>query len=380
MNMLLDTGGAQSERAKNFFRYRKAIDGLLASTDAADRAKVKAANEDFLRGLANPSHSGDKAGAGFEGVAKALTPANVHVDKVLSSFSVAYANDEFIGERLMPVVNVQNRSDKYAVFSKRDSLSAPDDLIGFRSSANEVEQNFTYDNYSLRDYSLKSYLDLEMVQNADNVLRDMMNVVEFINHQLAFKREQRYVAIAENASNFTTAAATAKWDTANTGGSIIADILAAKAALWSGPSPTKLVGFTTLQVWNTAIINNPAIRGLFMYVQDGLVTQDVIARYFGLDEILIAQGRQDTANEGQTASYGRLWTADNFGIVRVARNPNTRALQWGVTFRENGDPFTTEWTDPSIGKRGGIYSRVAVSEDYKVVSKDAGFLITDVLA
>jgi hypothetical protein len=45
----------------------------------------------------------------------------------------------------------------------------------------------------------------------------------------------------------------------------------------------------------------------------------------------------------------------------------------------NGDPLTSEWSDPSVGKRGGVYARVAASEDQKVVAPDAGFLITSIL-
>lgn len=380
MNLMLQHPGARTRKGLSFERYQRALNGLFSSTKAEDRAKVKAANDAFIEGLRNPQHNTDKRlDEALGSLAKALTPANVHVDKVLSNFSVAYANDNLIGERLMPVVSVENRSDKYAVFSKRDGLSAPDDRIGYRSSPNEVEQNFSYDNYSVSDYGLKGYLDIEMVQNADNVLKSMLKTIRFINSQLALRREQRISTIAQTSSNFLTAAATTKWDTANTGGSIIADILGGIASLWAGETDTKLVGFTTLEVWNGAIINNPALTKLYAGVKDGLVTQDIVARYFGLDEILIANGRQDNANEGQTASYARTWTADNFGIVRVAEDADTNTLQWGVTFREAGDPFTSEWTDPSIGKKGGIWGRVSVSEDHKVVAKDAGFLVTDVL-
>lgn len=378
MNMMLMHPGARTRKGLSFERYQRALHNLLAGTTAADRAKAKAANDAFIAGLKNPQFTDKRLDEAAGALVKALTPANVHVDQVLSNFAVKYTNDAFIGERLFPVVPVEKRSDKFAVFSKRDALSAPDDRIGFRSSPNEVEQNFSYDNYSLSDYGLKAYLDLEMIQNADNVLRDMLNTTEFISDQLALKREQRHVAIAENTANYaSTITPTVKWNH-STGGDIIANIVAAKAALWPAPG-TRLVGFTTVEVWNAGVINNPTLKSLYSGVREGLVTQDIVAAYFGLDEILIAEGRQDTANEGQTASYGKLWTADNFGIARVARNPSTRTLQWGVTFREKGDPFTTQWTDPSVGKRGGIYDRVSVSEQTKIVSLDAAILITDVL-
>jgi hypothetical protein len=372
---------AQLQRTRkglSFDRFRESLYGMMDSGDPAARAKYIAANDAFLKGIANPRFS-DPRSASMDPRLKALTPANVHVDRVLSSFSIAYQNDNFIGTRLFPVLSVSNRSDKYAKFSKRDRMSVPDDRIGHRSSANEVEQNFTYDNFSVSDYGLKEYTDYETIKNADDVLREMLGNTEFLNQQIAFSEEARIVAIAENSANYgATSASAVKWDHSS-GGDIIAKILAAKAALWSGPSPTKLVGFTTLEVWNAGIINNPTLKALYAGVRDGLVTTEIVASYFGLDEILIAEGRRDNANEGQAASYGKMWSADNFGVARVAVNPTKKSLCWGVTFREVGDPFTSQWNDPSIGKRGGLWNRVSISEDHKVVAPDAAYLITDVL-
>ena len=367
----------RTSKGMAFERLRSGLYALMESGDPEERAKYIKANDALLKGIANPRFS-DTRGPTDERL-KALTPANVHVDKVLANFSVAYANDEFIGERLFPAVSVSNRSDKYAVFSKRDRLGVPDDRIGHRSSPNEVEQNFTWDNYSVSDYGLKEYVDNETIKNADDVLREMLGNTEFLNDQIALARESRIVAIAENAANYgATSASAVKWDHAS-GGDIIQKILAGVSALWRGGGRTKLVGFTTLEVWNAGIINNPTLKALYSGVREGLVTTDIVARYFGLDEILIANGRRDNANEGQAASYGKLWTADNFGIARVAVNPGKKTLHWGTTFREAGDPFTSQWTDPSIGKRGGLWNRVSVSEQHKIVSLDTAYLVTDVL-
>jgi hypothetical protein len=40
----------------------------------------------------------------------------------------------------------------------------------------------------------------------------------------------------------------------------------------------------------------------------------------------------------------------------------------------------TTWFDQSIGKKGGMYSKVAVSEDYKVVAGDTSWLYTTVIS
>lgn len=373
---------AQLQRTRKglaFERYRESLYGMMNNGDPAVRAKYIAANDALLKGIANPRYSDPRREA-MDPRLKALTPANVHVDRVLSNFSIAYQNDNFIGMRLFPALSVSNRSDKFARFSQRDRMAVPDDRIGHRSSANEVEQNWTWDNYSVTDYGLKEYTDYETISNADDVLREMLGNTEFLNQQIAFAEEARIVAIAENPANYgATSASAVKWDNAN-GGDIIPKILAAKAALWSGPAPTKLVGFTTLEVWNAGIINNPTLKSLYTGVREGLVTTDIVASYFGLDEILIAEGRRDNANEGNAASYGKMWSADNFGVARVAINPTKKSLCWGVTFREAGDPFTSQWNDPSIGKKGGLWNRVSISEDHKVVAPLAAYLITDVLA
>ena len=175
-----------------------------------------------------------------------------------------------------------------------------------------------------------------------------------------------------------TAAAALKWDIAS-GGSIISDLLGAESGLFTGPNPTQKIGFCSLATWNTGIANNPALHELFKYTTSGLRTTTQVAQFFGLDDILVSRSRKDTANIGQSAVFTRMMVEDNVGVLRVATRPTTRSLHFGSTFRMNGDPFTTQWDDPNIGKRGGIYARVAVSEDYKVVAPDAGFLITDVL-
>lgn len=340
-----------------------------------DKVKAKSANEAFVRGLREPQR------AAPDMAQRIITPGGVHVDSVLSNMSVMYANDEYIGERLLPAVPVTHRSGKYYTYNKRDRFAVPDDLIGYRSSPNELDAGRSTDNYSLTDYGFKNYLDYETTQNQDAPLNEMLDVTEALNEAIAFKREKRILAILATAGNYgsNTAAATLAWTLANSGGSIIADILGAVSALYSGPTPTRKVGFCSLAVWNAGIANNVAIRELFKYTGGGLASTTQVANFFGLDDIYVSRAREDTANSGQTASYARMLTGNVFGIIAVAENPSTRSLHFGSTFRESNDPFTTQWPDPGIGKRGGIWSRVSVSEDHKIVAADAGFLITAVV-
>ena len=357
------------QRTEKGLRYEKFVNNvrnLLDGKTPEQQIKAVAANESLARALG-------------VGKFKAVTPSAVHVDTLLSTFSVMYANDEYIGERLMPAVMVSKRSDKFATYTKRDRFAFPDDEISTRGKANELNESRSTDNYSVKDYGYQNFLDLETLANEDAPLSEMIDLVESINEGIAFRREKRIAAIIQTSGNYggNTAAATSKWDGA-CGGSIVADMLSADAGLWSSPSPTLKLGVTTLDNWNTCITNNEALRELFKYVTDGLATTQIVAKYFGLDDILVGRAREDTANIGQTASYSRIWSTDFFAILRVARRPTVRSLHFGSTFRMQGDPYTTEWNDPAVGKRGGVYAKVAVSEDHKIVAGDAGFFISDV--
>ena len=375
-NPLVSPAVQRTERGLKYERFISSAREILAGMTAEDQAKAAKANADFIRGLASPRYR-----MSYESeLSKAVTPGAVHVDTLLATLSVMYHNDEYIGERLMPAVMVSKRSDKYAVYPKRERFNFPDDEIGYRSSPNELDASRTTDNFSVKDYGYKNFLDLETVQNQDAPLSEMVDVVEAINEGIAFKREKRILAIVVTVGNYgaNNAAAGTNWNDA-TGGSIIADLLAAVSGLFTGPSPTRKVGFCTLTVWNTGIANNPVIRDLFKYVQAGLPVTQQVAGYFGLDDIFVSRSREDTANAGQTAAYARMATTDIFGVLAVAQRPTTRSLHFGSTFRMQGDPYTTEWMDPGIGKRGGTWSRVSVSEDHKIVAADAGFLLTSLL-
>ncbi|MGW8285760.1 MAG: hypothetical protein ACWGPR_08580 [Candidatus Deferrimicrobiaceae bacterium] len=381
---------AQRQRTAEGIEYERFLESVkaqLKGMTSEEQLKAARANQDFLRGVLDP-HSvyresykqeleRDVAGARE----KAVTPSAVHVDTVLATMSVMYANDDYVGERLLPVVTVIKRSGKYAVYTKRDRFAYPDDLIGYRGESNEVDESRSFSSYALEDRGLSGYLDLETIQNQDRPLNEMVDVNDSVNEGVAFNRELRHITILTTSGNYSgnTAAASTQWTAANSGGSVIADLLSATGALWRGPNRTRLYGFCSLDTWNTGMANNAALIALHNNVKQGLTTTQMVAQYFGLDDILVSRARKDTANEGQTASYSRILSAKHFGVVSVSTSPSTRSLHFGSTFREQGDPFTTQWFDPKLGKRGGYRNRVAVSEDIKVVAGDAGFLVTSVL-
>jgi len=274
---------------------------------------------------------------------------------------------------------VPKLSGLFFTYDKRSRLGYPDDLIGPRGSANEIADSRTTDTYSTKSYAYKNYVDQMTLDNQDAPLDEMVDLTESLAEAMAFREEKRIAAVVTNASNYAssnkvTLGASAQWDSSG-GGNPVSDIMTARAALWGGSGPGKIIAWSSLEVFNI-LARHPLILDLFKYggTAPGLATPGMLAKFFGIDEYLIGEAREDTANQGQTASYGRLW-GKYFGLARVADRPSIRTAAFGYTFR-NGPMATDQWFDVSVGKRGGYYARTSVSEDHKIVAADTAYLIS----
>lgn len=336
----------------------------LAEKRSAGHVDYLRAREDLFRGC----------------VERSLGVADVFSSKTLTSMSLQYANDEYIGDRLMPILNAGSQpTGSYFVYDKRSRLAYPDDTVSDRGIPNEIDDSRSTASFLCKDRGFTNSISKKVVDAADAPLDEMMDLTEAINEGMALKREQRQATVLTTAGNFgsNTGAVSAanRWDTA-AGGDPIKDIQTAKAALWSGRGPGVLRGYCSRAVWDV-LARHPRILDLFKFSgsNPGLATPQMLASWFGLETILVGDARADTANAGQTASYSRIWS-DVFGIVRVATRPSIRNAAFGYTFRLNGAPKSFQWFDGRAGYDGRWFAKVTVSDDEKVVASDTGYLIT----
>ena len=289
-----------------------------------------------------------------------------------------YANEAYIGETLMPILNVGKQSDIFYTYGQRDRLNYPDDQIGPRGEANEVQETRTTTTYVCNPFAYSNFVSAMTLANQDAPLNEMVDMVEAIIEGLAFQRERRIATVLTTVGNFTgqTAAIAAanRWDTAG-GGDPIADIQNATSNVWLGRGPSSLYMYSSLTVYNV-LSRHPAILDLFKYngSSPGLATPDMIARFFDVERYLIGRARRETANEAAAATYARIW-GDVLGFVRVAQRVSTRNAVFGYTLR-HGQPITTQWFDQKVGHGGGYFAKVSVSETHQIVATPAGFLIT----
>src|SRR4051812_30087882 len=62
----------------------------------------------------------------YGGQEKDVSPSQVHSNAFMTDLSIKYANDEYIGERLLPAIPTSDFSGNIPAFDQRNAVSAPD--------------------------------------------------------------------------------------------------------------------------------------------------------------------------------------------------------------------------------------------------------------
>lgn len=307
-------------------------------------------------------------------------PAQQHVDAALSAFATAYPNGGFLADRLSPIVSVEKRSDVFFKRLRRDVSSVVNDAIGAKGRANESSYDVIEDNYSVKSRALSDYVTDSLIRNADAPLDPRQLAVQNIMQRLGLARDARVSALLTSTGSYASghhAGASVVW-TNKTTGVPVEDINGAIAAIPYSGEEASLIAWCSRPVWNT-LRAHPQLLAL-KGVSSGQVSRREFAEYFELDDILVSDVWRDTANPGQTASYGRLYGTTVFGVVRVPKVIQGADISaFSVTFRAEPGMVTRTWDAPDRGIGGSEAVQVEFSDDEKVCQNDMGFLLTSVV-
>lgn len=310
------------------------------------------------------------------------TPSNstsVHINAAMTDVSLAYSNDGFLADQLVPVIPVEKRSDSFYVYSRRDVAHVPRTLMGPSTPAPTGTHSESTGTYIVKDYGRKQIVSRAMQGNADPGLDPLQDANLQNMQELMLERESRAASLLCTSSNYgsNTAAASVVWSNESTGVPL-SDINTGIAAIPFSGGDARLIGFCCRTVWN-ALRKHPQILGLKGLAASGQASRQEVASFFELDDILVSDVTADTNNIGQSASYSYLYTATVFGIVRVPKTLTRRSSAFGVTFRVKPGVRVDSWYDQDLGVDGSDVVVTTMSEDIKQTQSDMGYLITGVL-
>lgn len=257
---------------------------------------------------------------------------DVHVDAILTQYSLAYQNLDYIADRIFPVVGVQKQSDKYFTYTKSFWFR---DLAQLRAPATEsVGSGYEVSTaaYFADNYAFHMNVADEVRANADNPLRPDQEAVNYVTDRLALLRERKWVADFFTTSVWGTDNTTATdWSTYGTSDPI-GDIETAMNTMrkTTGKRPNTLV--MGADVWSS-LRNHPDLIDRIKFTQKGLVSKDLFASLTDLsaDNILIGEAIVDTSEEGAASSFADIWGKHAL-LLYVDPAVSTMTPTAGITF------------------------------------------------
>lgn len=315
---------------------------------------------------------------------------NVHVDAVLTNLSVAYAQnaENYIADKVFPIVAVDKKSDLFFKYNKNDWFRDEAQRRAGGTESAGSGYGLSTDSYSADVWAFHKDVDDQTLANSDSPLNPLREAAEFVTNRLLLRRELQFVSdffktgVWGTDSLFGLPASTdAQWSD-YTNSDPIENIETGKETILSTTgleANTLVLGYSTFR----ALKNHPDIIDRIKYTSSQTVTADMLARMLEVDRVLIAKAVKANNVEGGAESYGFAYGKGAL-LCHVAPSAGLLTPSAGYTFAWNG---VSAGLGQTIGtsqfrmehlKSNRIEAEIAF--DNKVVGADLGYFFNNVVA
>jgi hypothetical protein len=265
------------------------------------------------------------------------TRSEVHVNRPLTNISIAYIQraQDFIADKVFPIVPVMKQSDRYFVYTKD---------FWFRTQAQKrapasesAGGGFKVDNtpsYFCDVFAVHQDVDDQTRANADQPLDMDRDATLFVTQQLLLRREisfttqfmalgvwQGFISGGGPVDFQPNVNGKGYWDATNSDPMSDVDVLKRSIKSQTGFRPQT---FVVADDVFTALRNNPQVLDRIKYTQRGIVSEELLAMLFGVEKFLVADAVLNSAQENQTGSFDFL--VKNIALL-VYANPAPSIMQ-----------------------------------------------------
>lgn len=269
---------------------------------------------------------------------------NVHVDQVLTNISMQWpGNTDFVGEQLFPSINVKKQSDKYYIYDRETWKLELHDVRAPGTVANEIPgPRVSIDTYYANEHSLQIAVTDEERTNADAPLTPDQDATEIVTMRILLGREKAMKDMMTDTNNYatgmsvtlTTGAGGTSWNVSNYSTSDpISDVRVGIRAIHS-----KIFTPPTVAVIPWLVMSNledhPDFIDRIKYSERGIITQEIIAAFFGIPKIIVPGVGYSTAATGVPvtgANVTYLWGKDVI-LAYVPGRPGIKQMGTGYEF------------------------------------------------
>lgn len=304
---------------------------------------------------------------------------DAHHDTPLANVAIKafQGTDEFIAQKLSPIVPVTKQNDRYYIIDPDAWLRIAETLRAPMTSPRDVDFEVSSDGYFCNNYALKTKNSLEDLANADNAIQLRENSAALVTEMLLRDYENRVASMVTSGSNlgsYVSLSGASKW-TDYASSDPVADVRTGHSFI---RGKTGLVANTLVADFDTLEIlrSHPVLMDMYKYTQGGLVTDEQIKSAFKVQQILIGKGVKNNAHRAATASITNIW-GNNAILAHVKPGLNMKTATFSLTFRWTpaGAPRPMQafrYKDPDPGKFAEIV-QVGMYQDEKIVAKDLSY-------
>ncbi len=311
------------------------------------------------------------------------TSNSVHVDAILTNMSVAYMQESyaFVASRAFPQVPVAKQTDKYFTYSQADFFR---DQVQRRADGTEsagTGYSLSTATYACEVFALHKDIGDQTRANADAPLNPDMDATRFLTQQMLIRQEVEWASAAFTTGVWgTDATPSTLWSAASS--TPIADVETAKNTVLTNTGYVPNTMIMSYKVFS-ALVDNADIVDRIKYTTQDSVTEDLLARLFNVDRVLVMAGTYNTAAEGATASYSQIGDRDAL-LCYVPANPGLMVPSAGYSMVWNG-------ISQGLGTSSAV-SRFRIEErkadrieiesawDTKIVSSALGYFFSNPVA
>ncbi len=309
-------------------------------------------------------------------------PAPFVVNPRLTGLVIAYRNDNYIADEVLPRVAVETPQYLYTSFSKEQFLTpVSSGPIGRKGAVPEIDHTATQLSGTVNDYALDDVVPLRDIMAANGTPVDPKAVAALaLQENISLGREQRVANLitataSYAAGNFTTLSGTGQWSD-YTNSDPLGAIQDAIDSMFKRPN----YGWCGRLV-ASKLQRHPKIVQAYNGTngQYGIVPLQFVADQLGLQQIFVGESMANTAAKGQSGSFAAVW-GKHFGLFyRAPFVVDMDIPTFGAT-AQWGTRIQGEYFDEKKGMRGSTVMRVGESVGEQIIAPDMGYLFRNAIA
>jgi len=313
----------------------------------------------------------------------------------LQNISIQFRNEEYIADRVFPILDGADPKAKITIYSKADWFR---DEAGIRTAGTRAKRG----GYKLDDvsFSTKEYAFAKEVTDEDRrfaksknapPLQPDQDAIEFATDKVDLKKEIRTGELITTGTwcdgNVGGEDAEGLWSPAGATNTFLADITKARKAIKAktGKNANVLV---LDEATYLALKECEAILEKIKYTQRAVYGTDLLAALLELDEVLVGKAIKNTAKETKTGTEFtgvNIWEVNagkGMGFLfhkpkKIGLKTATAGLQVRLAYEDGQPRRVTTWREPA--EHQDVYE-AAEETDIVVVHADLGYLFKDTYA